>query len=415
MRSPIAALALLALAACSGTVGEGRRPTALQLTSQAGGDALETYECAAVELAAVATFSGDGGDSLETVSSRALWSSSNSSVARVSNGDIPLPDGSGLYYAQGTVVVLAPGTATITAEYAGLRARYAISANPIGELRIEPAMTRIAPQTKQAFRLETTLLDSQVPVDLSSVAAWKLVTAGAPATLEGTTVTALSGPLDTAFVLEAALPLCGRNQQRSLQLGRLRELRLSHEQPEGALLPLGYSAWIGILGLFEDDSAEPQELGLQLEMERLAGDEGDAELAVDDTGLLLRPLFAGVPQQLRFSLESSGLSVDSRVIEARELELRSLRVTPEQADLDLRETLQAEAWGLFEDGIERPLRRNLAWSSRNEFVAKVGNGIDGGEISAQSYEGDTVIDVRAGLLTGLSAEIAVSSFRSKPE
>jgi len=415
MRRGLLGLALLALAACSDTVGDGRRPVALQLTSLYGGDALDTYECASVELSALATFSGEGADSLEAVNARASWSSSNTSVARVSNGDIPLPDGSGLYYAQGTVVVLAPGTATITAEYAGLQARYAISASAIGELHIEPAMTRIAPETAQAFRLETTLLESSVPVDLSSVAAWRLITAGAAATLSGSTVEALSGPLDTPFTLEAALPLCGRSQQINLQLGRLRALQLDYEQPDGLPLPLGYSAWIGIQGLFEDAAAMPQALGLQVEIERLLGEESDAELGADEDGLLLRPLAAEVPLQYRFSLESNGLVADSRVIEAQELELRSLRVAPEKAGLELRETLQAQAWGSFEDGVERPIQRDLAWSSRNEAVATVGNGIDGGEITAQLGEGDTVIDVAAGALTGLSAEIALRSFRKKPE
>lgn len=415
MRFQSAALALLALAACSVTVGDGRRPTALLVTSLYGGDAVDTYECAAIELAAVATFSGEGADTLEAVSARAHWSSSDAGVAVVSNGDLAIPGGSGLYYAQGTVIVLAPGTATITAEYAGMRAQYGISASPIGELQITPALTRMAPETTQQFALQTTTLDSSVPIDLSDVAVWKIVSAGAPASTSGPTLETLSGPLDSPFVLEAALPLCGRSAQRTLQLGRLKSLQLDYDQPAGAMLPLGYSEFIRIQGLFEDAAAPPQALGTQVELEQVEGEEGDAQRGIDDDGLLLRPLVERIPLRYRVTLDSAGLSADSRTIEARELELRTLRVSPESAELELRETLQAQAWGTFEDGIERPLRRDLAWSTRNSTVAQVANGIDGGEITAQLIEGDTVIDVTADALSGLSAEIAVHSFRRKPE
>jgi hypothetical protein len=410
-----AAAALLALAACSGDVGDGRRPVRIQVTSIYGGDSLDSYECAAVQLTAVATFSGEGKDTLEVVSERSTWSSNDTGVAIVSNGDIPIPGTTGLYYAQGTVIVLRPGSATITADYAGLRAQYGISATSIGELSITPELTRMAPETLQKFKLETTTAESSVPLDLTSVAAWGVVTAGAPVSISGSTLQALTGPVDAPFVLEASLPLCGRTIRRELQLGPLRELQLSYEQAADTVLPLGYSEYVGILGLFEDTSAPPQELAAQVTVELLEGDDGSYSETSDTAGRLIRPLLADEPLRLRYTLESAGLSADTRPIEAREMDLMALRLSTDEAELELRDSLQMQAYGLFSDGIERPIRHDLSWSSRDAGVATVGAGIEGGKITATSLEGDTVIDVTANDLSGLDGEIAVHTYRKKPE
>ncbi|PPE75682.1 hypothetical protein C3942_01965 [Solimonas fluminis] len=410
-----AAAALLALAACSGGVGDGRRPVKIQVTSVYGGDSLDSYECAAVQLTAVATFSGEGEDTFEAVSERSTWTSNDTGVAIVSNGDIPIPGATGLYYAQGTVIVLRPGSATITADYAGLRAQYGISATSIGDLSITPALTRMAPETSQKFKLETTTAESSVALDLTSVAAWSVVTAGAPVGISGSTLQALTGPVDTPFVLEASLPLCGRAIRRELQLGPLRELQLSYEQAPGVVLPLGYSEYVGILGLFEDASAPPQELAAQVTGELLEGDEAGYSESADTAGRLIKPLQADEPLRFRYTLESAGLSVDTRPIEARDLDLMALRLSTDDAELELRDSLQAQAHGLFSDGIERPIRHDLSWSSRDTSVATVGAGIEGGKITATSLEGDTVIDAAANDLSGLDAEIAVHTYRKRPE
>ncbi|MDM4769699.1 hypothetical protein [Solimonas sp. SE-A11] len=410
-----AGAALLALAACSGGVGDGRAPVKIQITSAYGGDSVESYECAAVQLAALATFSGEGDDTLESVSERSTWSSNDTGVAIVSNGDIPIPGATGLYYAQGTVIVLRPGSATITADYAGLRAQYGVSATSIGELRITPELTRMAPQTSQTFKLETTTLESSVPVDLTSVASWQVLTTGAPVTRSGSALQALTGPVNSRFLLEAALPLCGRSVRRELQLSNLRELQLAYEQAADTFLPLGYSDYVRISGLFEDSSAPPQELGLQVTRDLIEGDESTFSETADSAGRLIQPLAAKKPFRFRYELESAGLSVDTRLIEARDLNLMSLRLSTDKAQLELRETLQAQAYGLFSDGIERPIRHNVTWTSRNTSVATVGAGIEGGEITATSLEGDTVVDVSANDLSGLGGEISIHTYRKKPE
>lgn len=410
---PAMAAALLVLAGCKG-VGEGRRPTQLQLTSAYGGDSADTYECVALQLTAYATFTGEGEDTLEAVSERATWVSNDTGVAIVSNGDIQIP-GSSLYYAQGTVIVVGPGTATITADYAGLRAQYGISSTAIGELTITPQLTRLAPETAQTFELKTTTLESSVPVDLTDVAAWSVITAGAPVSSDGSTLQALTGPVDSPFALEAALPLCGRSARQEMSLGNLQSLQLSYEQAAGIPLPVGYSEYIGILGLFEDASAPPQELASQVVGEVLEGDEGAYSETLDTAGRLVRLLEADEPMRFRYTLESAGLSVDTRVLEARELDLMGLRLSTDEVELELRDSLQTEAFGRFSDGIERPVRHDLNWSSRSSTVASVASGIEGGKITAQSVEGDTVIDVAPTDLSGLSAEIAVHTYRKKPE
>lgn len=407
-------LCLLLLAACSADVGEGRGPESLHIVTEDGeGESFETFECAAVTLYALARFAGNDAQ-LENVSNRALWTSSDPGVAQVSNGELPLPDGSG-YYGPGAVIALRPGSALITAEYGSLRAQFALSASPIGELRIEPALARLAPETEQTFELTTTVGTSSVPVDVTAAAAWRIVTAGAPASVKDTsTLVALSGPVDEPFVLEARIPLCGRMAQRSLQLGTLQALQLTPEQPAGADLPLGHSEFIRVQGVFSDPAAPPQDLGRQVAVEHLMGESFDAGLDPQDDGIAITPLAERLPLQYRFRLESAGLAADTAVIEARELEMLALRVSPERLDLEIGEEARIEAFGHFEDGIERPVRRRLQWSVRDAAVATVGNGHDGGTVLARRLEADSVIEARDPGLSGLDAEIPLRVFAEKP-
>ncbi|MDR3418367.1 MAG: hypothetical protein P4L83_19510 [Nevskia sp.] len=122
----LAVVSGLALAACSGAVGHGNAPSYLVITAPGGTTQVPTlrmYECLTSAVNASLYFQ-DG--SSGNFTNRLTWSSSNPGAVVVSNGDIPVPDGSG-FYANGVLVPTGAGNAIITANYFGIVAQLAVS------------------------------------------------------------------------------------------------------------------------------------------------------------------------------------------------------------------------------------------------------------------------------------------------
>ena len=129
-RVTAASLAVAALSACSG-IGDGSRPESLtvlessDLSSRGGEDAIAlapgsgfALTCVTKQLEAVVRF--DDGQ-VGSFTSRAVWSSDDESVVGVTNFlDTPLPGDPDLFLPAGLLLPISAGTATITAEFAGL-------------------------------------------------------------------------------------------------------------------------------------------------------------------------------------------------------------------------------------------------------------------------------------------------------
>lgn len=125
----LTALALAALLQACGSIGEGNRAESIRFATTDDNGQLQTltefavFECFSANTTLVADFTrGNLGD----FTSRATYRSSDESRLRVSNGDIPVPGNSALFYSRGTLLPVtptAPGSpVTVTAEFAGLRA-----------------------------------------------------------------------------------------------------------------------------------------------------------------------------------------------------------------------------------------------------------------------------------------------------
>lgn len=394
----LGALALgMAVGGCSEIdfdVGSGSGPVGLKLSYGAATEIYQTYECAAFRLTATALF--DGGSTTEgDVTDRVKWTSSNPGVIDVSNGEIEAESGSGTTFPAGTVIARSAGTAVIRADYIGYSAEFGITADPIAALQITPALSHMAPESQQTFKLEVVFADGDPAQDLTASAVWALPTADAPASLvDISTVQALSDPLNRSFVLEAGVFTCDRRASLNLMLDRISELRLSYEQPQDVPVPLGYSDQIRVEALFRDAQAEPQNLASQVEIEQVLGDADYANVAAGEH-LTVNGLTADQPAQFRIRYAPLDLDVLTRSYSFSSTEIQSLRLSPERSELLFPDTLQLQAYGLFADGIERPVRRNVAWESLNpELVSVETAGIDAGEVTALGLKGDATIEAR---------------------
>lgn len=392
-------------------IGDGTGPGGISISYNGLVDAYQTYECAAFNLSATAHFVGSN-ESDGDVTSRVRWTSSNPGIIDVSNGEIEAEPGSGTYFPAGTVIARAPGTAVIRADYVGLSDAFSVTADAIASLAITPELTRLAPGSKQQFALEVRFEDGDPVQDLTSSAIWTLPTAGAPAQLSaGALLETVTDPLDRPFVLEAQLFTCDRRAERELSLDALRELRLSYEQPQALPVPLGYTDEVRVEALFEDESAAPQNLSAQVEIEQILGDADYAAIAVGEY-LTVDGYLADAPARFAIRYAPLDLEVATRSYVFDDVELQSLRLSPERGELHYPETLALQAYGLFSDGYERPVRRDIAWSNLNEdLISLVDSGTDAGEVTPLGLEGDATVEVRASNTEGaVTAEADISVY-----
>lgn len=142
------ALTGLGLGACSNSVGSGVAPSYLVLTrpgTLSTVNSLQMYECLTTGLSALMYFSNG---SVGNFTGRVKWSSSDTGVVQVSNGDIPIP-GTTSDYPNGTLVPTHTGTAIVTADYYGIVSQTAITVS--------------APDY---FKMEAFVQGSRVPLNL---------------------------------------------------------------------------------------------------------------------------------------------------------------------------------------------------------------------------------------------------------
>lgn len=413
-RGALLGAAVLLCTACSGgdPIGKGKGPTGLSVHYNGGtASEFQTIECAAFQLNANAVFSSESGSNSTTsdVTARVTWTSSNPGVIDVSNGDIPTYEGSGAYFPAGTVIARTTGNAIIRATYAeSLSATFSVGAGALDSLRLDPVLTRMAPDSQTTFRLYVQPKDDQVEQDLTASAVWSVPTASSAASISGTsTVLAHGAPLDAPFVLEAHLYTCDRTISQTMQLGTVSGLRLSYEQPSTAAVPLRIDDRVRVDAAFTDASAPPQNLSAQIDVTNAdgyapdiastitvtattrTGSDGSAVLS-SDSYLLVGGLQKDKPIKLKLTYDQAGLNLVTytREYTFADIDLLDLRIDPLSTSVTYPALGQLHAYANFEDGIERPVTRFVNWTTTTpDLLTVVDTGTDGGLLKPENLSG----------------------------
>jgi hypothetical protein len=381
------------LAACNG-IDEGAEPTGIVIRYNGIETGFHTFECASFQLAGILQMEADGQLSEGDITSRGSWTSSNAGVIDVSNGDLETEPGSRLYFPAGTVVARGPGAATIRLDYLGLIATFAVNADPIGGLTITPEIDYLAPGSYQTFALEAQLDDDEPATDITASAVWRIVSGAVPVSIVDTsTVQTQSDPVGSPFALEAQVFTCDRRVQRELTIGAIESLRVVHEQPEGLPVPIDYSDALRVEAVMAGGGAV-QNLSGQVEFEQVLGDADEAQLGAGAELLTLSGLKTGRPVQFSIRYAPLDIEVLTRVVTFEELELQTLRISPETLTLRYPDVFRFDALGRFSDGHERSVRRSVTWTSLDtDLLSIVASGADMGEVSGRGFEG--VVEVMA--------------------
>lgn len=372
----LTALASVALVTACGGVGDGNKPEYLDIYppgSQEAADSMRGFECVAQQLTGIATFSdGDRG----SYTSRGVWSSSDESVVRVSNGDIPVPgtdDGS--EYSAGVLLPVATGQARVIFEYLGMTADIDVTVTPSGDFRITPSVGRLAPRSSLAFEVKAVL--DGVERDITTSARFAFAEANdevASLDTQSAQVFGISpgGPLD----LVATLPLCPEVELHSaVTVAPIQSLVLEHE--EGFIGRLQVST-TEALRLYADFGDGPeQDLSPQA-----AFSSSNEDLADFSSGGLANYLFAmgvGDPVTVEATFpvdDETNITSNSLQIQPVDLSLTAIEIQPLEASMPSLTSLQFSASGIFANGdYVQPLTRHVEWRSSDTDAVTIASGV----------------------------------------
>lgn len=437
-----AVLAATLMAGCSG-VGEGSRPETLKILQLAPGEALsrdlleaptepaEAFTCVRTALSLFVTFSG--GD-IGNFTNRARWSSSNEAVVRVSNRDETVPGSDGdLVFDFGSLTPVAPGTATITAEYVGKTASIPVTVEGLdtSTITIEPASAVMAPRSVQDFRVSA-LIDGVV-TDISNVVTFAFAEPDEEvAIVSGTgrvrAVAAGTAPLTLEGRLNAP---CEVTPSAPVQVATLQALDLDYEEgfDSGELLS-GTTQLLRATGQFGDldgdGQADTQDLSSQSVL--TSSDTGvlspggllsDFNLVIAITSGEVPSLVGDATVTVNFGRvidpDDDGPVEGDPGVESNALpftvfntQLQSLRITPEEVQtLAPLDSTRFRAIGTYTfDGVEREqdVTRHVAWQSSDTELVQIVTGVvrGAGMAQAPTQDGEGSVTISASFVLGVA-------------
>lgn len=314
----LSACALLSVG-CSG-IGDGSKLETIRIVQSptqpnTAATEVDAFTCVRSSLTVVGEFTrGDIGN----FSNRVVWSSDNEAVLRVTNVNEPVGDDSDDVFLIGGVLLPQMASdmpVTISAEYLGLRAEVQVTVKEATEVRIEPAIARILPNTTQRYVVRAKL--DGVDTDVTSLNTLSFVEANDEvALLDTTTVGVVRGVAvdpDPLFLqADPGVPCPAletvESQAQAIVADAVGDLVLDFEEGfESGQLAEGTSQFLQLRALFgdfvddngnavpdgdQDDEGEFQDLSNQFGVNFGYDADGDnlCELRLEDTAVGDAPL-----------------------------------------------------------------------------------------------------------------------------
>jgi hypothetical protein len=413
LRAFLAVVPMVLLVACSG-IGDGNRPVSMRLIdSQTGADSLRLFQCFEGAATALVTFAdGSLADFLNPQASRPVeLRSSDDSVFRVSNGELPVPGREGQFYRRGTLIPVAPGTARLRAQFSDLVAEAEVTVLVPESLSIEPAVQTVAVGAGQQFNA-TAVLDG-VSTGFNASLLWRLLDAnGNEVDAEIATLGASSGALAALaeggpFTVSGMLSACPQPSdlpatvepedlqarvllREAVTLELVREF--AREDSEGTPLPpqplvVNTSEAFDVIARFADPEDGSQTISgfarFQIEEPGLAEGETSEKALFGLSGLrnlltVLAPTEAALAVSARFGEEDAELVSNSLPVEVVAATLAEISLSPEDAVLPRGARENFVATGRFtragEADLLQDIRRHVVWSSSVPAVATITSG-----------------------------------------
>lgn len=406
----LASLCTTLIGACvDNAVGDGRAPVEIQLAGIEGASKVTTYECNPQQLEAYLLFNdGSAGDFTD----RVTWSSSDSGVVAISNGDIYNPAVNS-YFGAGVLVPRTPGIATVEAQYLDFTARAQVEVRAIHSLWIDDDITTLGVGSVHDFSLHMKLEQDSKAVEPSSEH-WTIDGADGSVSIASNTGQVEVLAAGQAQRVRAGPDNCVRTATHTIHTAEIESLSVEFLDPNGRNLTLGSTDAVVVWGHFSDSKLAPQNLSGQLQ----ANVDG-SELGV----------FAGVEKfyvqgyaevdasTVTIEFPPAGLETELGPYQVTSRQLDRLEIRPAEGVFQSDDSLQLSVTGYFLDGHATDITRHVDWAVSDPSLATVSAGLDSaGEVSAT---GDldayvTISAIRSDAISVPEAKSNVRIIASRP-
>lgn len=265
------------LAGCD-AVGEGVAPTGITIQPDFSGTGLSTREaeaaqerfedgepfriaeCLPAAMSVILEFDSGARENITRRSENVVYRSSDESVVRVSNRDIPFLGNPDQVFPRGAIVPVAPGSATITVNYSNFSAEIPVEVQALGA--IDPFVDFpdvLAPNSFAEVVSEATVNGQTLSVATAASLSLTDVNSGEEseaARVEPTQSRVAIRALEaaTAQRVELDFELCDRSFQREFRVADIAELQVSRPIDDGQPLVIGLSELLQATAVFDDGS-----------------------------------------------------------------------------------------------------------------------------------------------------------------
>lgn len=402
------AAAATALGGCD-SVGEGNGLVGLELVperaegTRGNSDYLAvSYECIPESISLVGRFTnGTSG----RYNRRANWTSSDESVVRVSQGDIPIPGLAGSNFERGVLVPVAPGTAEVTAEYVGLSVSIPVEVRSPDSVRLTRTELAMAPLTIESVGMEAVINGNAETV--TGLALWSLSDESGDFVSVSSTGTVSAAAVTTAPIeLTGRLPLCADadyaesttvdgSQTLNINVSAIESIAIESEFTSGNSVDgnIDHDLMLGTTEFFTAtarlNGGATQELTDQANLSFLATD------SIDDVTVATflntpRGLLLGVA--LEDGADSAQTTVTARLgaaddpqkfesgavtVTVRNYPLTGFSIEPLTASIEALSQQQYTATGTFDSGsgdVTQLITRQVTWGSSDNGAVVIATG-----------------------------------------
>lgn len=322
---------------------------------------------AAQQLKATGTFSDS---STQDVTATAFWSSSNSSIATVS-------DSAGT---KGRLDALSAGSATVTATVSGISgsAQVSVSAATLTGLTLSPSNASMVKGTTRAYQATGSYSDGST-LDVTEAVTWSssstsVVTISNAAGTRGVATAIAAGTTSLTASLDGTVG----TTQLTVTAATLTSIAVT---PADSMLARGTRRQLTATGTYSDSSTQDLTGSVTwassntsiATVSNATGSKGEVS-AVDLGTTVISAIFSGVTG-------STNLSVTAAV-------LSSLSISPVDSVIFTFATQQFTATGTYSDGTTQDVTAATTWASSNTSVATISNAA-GFKGQAQAVAGGT--------------------------
>lgn len=306
-----------------------------------------------LQFAATAVFTDS---STQDITTAATWTSSDTSIATISNAA-----GS-----NGRAQTLAAGNTTITAQYAGQSGSTTLTVTDatLVSITVTPDSPSVASGFAQQFRATGNYSDMSTQ-DLTSTVTWASTNTGIATISNAAGSNGLAQSVNPgATTITATANAVSGSTSLTVTAAILQSISIA---PASGGVPAGYQRPFEATGTYSDGSTT--DITSQANWST-----NDATIASIQSG-------GGVDNGLLTGVAPGGTSVTASLggisqtvgVTVSNATLQSLTLSPANATLRRGQTQQYLAFGLFSDGLSLALTTQVTWTSSNTAVATVSN------------------------------------------